>query len=161
MKIGNNPWLLLATMAVAACGGLGGLMSPKPTMVDLTVTAEPGINPVPPNNRPSPVVVRLYELASANRFLSADFYQLHRDASATLGKDLVAQDEFVMMPGGAESLVRELAPGTRYLGIVAVYRSIDRATWRALAQVQPNRTTPLEANLKPLTVTLVSAGTKS
>jgi type VI secretion system protein VasD len=158
MKIGDNPWLLLATMAVAACGGL---MSPKPTVVELTVTAAPGINPVPPNDRPSPVVVRLYELASANRFLNADFYQLDRDAPAALGKDLAAQDEFVMMPGGSESLVRELAPSTRYLGIVAVYRSIDRATWRALAQVQPNRTTPLEANLERLTVTLVAAGTGS
>jgi type VI secretion system protein VasD len=156
MKIGYNLWPLLATMAVAACGGL---MSPQPTVVELTVTAAPGINPVPPNGRPSPVLVRMYELASSNRFLSADFYQLHRDTSAVLGKDLVAQDEFVVTPGGSELLVRELAPSTRYLGIVAAYRSIDRATWRALAQVPPNRTTPLQANLELLTVTLVPAGT--
>jgi type VI secretion system protein VasD len=130
-------------------------------MVELTVTAAPGLNPAPPGNRPSPVLVRAYGLVSANAFANVDFYKLHRDAAAALGQDLVAQNEFVVMPASRETVIIELAPGARYIGLVAGYRAIDQATWRAVTAVTPGRTTPLEASLEPLAVRLAPAGSGS
>jgi type VI secretion system protein VasD len=102
--------------------------------------------------------VSLYELAAPNSFLDADFYRLSGGAAAALGKDLVAQDQFMMMPGATRSVVRELDPQTRFLGMTAAYRVIDQADWRALVPIPLNRMTPVQGRLDPLAVTLTPAG---
>lgn len=121
MKIRPYAWLLLAVLA--ACSG-----SKVPGEVELMVTASLGLNPTPADGRPSPVVVSLYELASTSAF--ADFFQLAGDAPAVLGEDLLGQDAFNMRPGTSQEIVRRLDPETRFLGIVAADRAIERANWR-------------------------------
>jgi type VI secretion system protein VasD len=128
--------------------------SPPPTVAEVVISAAPGLNPAPPDDRPSPVVIMLYELAGTEAFLTADFYQLSGSADATLGKDLVARDQLTVKPGTRHNWVREVDPRTRFVGIVASYRSIDQAGWRAVAPIPLNKTTDLLAHLDPLAVTL-------
>lgn len=92
------------------------------------------------NQRPSPLLVRLYELRSDASFAKADFTALHQSDVATLGSDLVLRDEWLLQPGESRPLQRTLSPETRFIGVFGVYRDIERAVWRASSAVRPGRT---------------------
>lgn len=126
---------------------------PPPTVVELTVQPDAGLNP-DPNGRPSPVVMRLYHLASKTAFETADFFQLYENDAAVLGPDLLGRNEVVVLPGQAQTLSRELKPDVRFLGVAVFFRKFDEAEWRALAPVPPNQTTPMTLSLGPLSVSL-------
>ena len=143
----------LASMVLAACQPEPPPPPPPPTVVELTVAAAPTVNPAP-DGRPSPVVVRVYELASPTTFNQADFLRLFNDDQGTLGADMLGRQELTLTPGSVQNVRRELRPEARFLGVVAAYRAYDQAVWRAVVPVPPNQTTPLTADVGPLAVTL-------
>ena len=69
----------------------------------INIAASAGINPNT-NNRPSPVVVRLYELKASAQFEAADFLSLYEKDQAVLGADIVTRDEFVLAPGEKKTI---------------------------------------------------------
>ncbi len=148
-RLGN----LVACLLAAALWGCAGA-APKPAVVELEVQPAADLNP-DPNGRPSPVVMRLYHLASNTAFGSVDFLQLYENEAATLGPDLLAREEVVLLPGQAQTLVRELSPDARFLGVAVFYRKFDGAQWHAVAPVPPNQTTKLDALVGALSVSLV------
>jgi type VI secretion system protein VasD len=129
---------------------------PPPTVVELTLAASPAVNP-DMSGRPSPVVVRVYQLVAPSGFVEADYFQLYDDQAGTLGADLVASEQLTLAPGASQSLTREFRSDARFLGIAAFYRDADNAIWRATAPVPPNQTTPLTARLDALAVSLAPA----
>lgn len=54
------------------------------------------------NGRPSPIVVRLFELKHPVTFENADFFSLYERAKETLAPDLVASEEIELRPGESE-----------------------------------------------------------
>jgi type VI secretion system protein VasD len=133
---------------VAACSG-----SPSPGSVDLTISAANDINP-DPAGRASPVVLRIYQLAGGTQFQAADFFQLFDKETPTLGPDLVAREEVTVAPGSTRNLTVALKPNAQAIGIAASFRDIDRASWRAVVDVPPTKTTKLKAEVKKLQVSL-------
>lgn len=133
---------------VAACSG-----SPSPGSVDLTISAANDINP-DPAGRASPVVLRIYQLAGGTQFQAADFFQLFDKEAPTLGADLVGREEVTIAPGSTRSLTVALKPNAQAIGIAASFRDIDRASWRAVVDVPPTKTTKLKAEVKKLQVSL-------
>ncbi|WP_233888768.1 type VI secretion system lipoprotein TssJ [Paraburkholderia flagellata] len=115
---------------------------PPPTAIKVNVVVLATANP-DSKGRPSPIVVRVYELKSTAAFDSADFFTLYGKDQATLGADLNAKNEFLLRPGESKSFEQVVQPGTKYVAIVAAYRDIERSRWRAVAPVPPNRTTSL------------------
>lgn len=116
-----------------------GLMGPakvEPTQVSGSIQAVAGLNPSV-NQRPSPLRVVIYELTSAATFGKADFMALYQSDQATLGQEFVSREEMTLLPGETKPYARTLAPQTRFLGVVAVYRDLERATWRTTVAVQP------------------------
>lgn len=105
---------------------------------DVTATldfqAVAGLNPGA-TGQPAPVRVRFYELKNSAAFLRADYFSLADHAPATLGVDLIDQDEVLVQPGERRIVARRLAPTTRHVGLVVGYREIDRAQWRAVLDV--------------------------
>ncbi len=146
---------LLATLFVAACV-TPPEPPPPPTVVVLTLTADAGVNPAP-NGRPSPLRVSVFQLAGTGSFESADYFALADQPAATLTADLRGSDEVILSPGASETLTRELPDGVTALGIVAHYRDLDRAVWRATAQVPPNRTTGVRVTLQPLSIDVAAS----
>jgi type VI secretion system protein VasD len=140
-----------ALWLVGACSG-----TPSPGSVDLTITAGNDINP-DPGGRPSPVVLRIYQLAAAPPFQAADFFQLFDKEQATLGPDLVSREEVTIAPGDTRNLTVALKPNAQLIGIAASFRDIDRATWRAMIDVPPNKTTKVKAVVNKLQVTLAKS----
>ena len=135
------------TVVLGALGVLvGGCASPsapptrapepvaEPVTLAATLVASAAANP-DVRGRASPLAVRLYELRSTTSFESADFFALFERDQATLGADLVARVEVVLRPGETQEILRKAGAETRYLGVVAAYRDLERSIWRVVAPV--------------------------
>ncbi|HYM03858.1 MAG TPA: type VI secretion system lipoprotein TssJ [Stellaceae bacterium] len=146
---------LVVSVSLTGCGS----KPPPPTIVELTVQATPTINP-DDTGRPSPVIVRIYQLAGAGAFEKADFFQLYEKEGAVLGTDLLGRDQVALAPGDSKSLTFEMKPTAKLIGIVAAFRDIGQATWRTEATVPPNKTTKLTIVVDKLAVQ-VAAGAGS
>jgi type VI secretion system protein VasD len=85
------------------------------------------------------VRVRIYELKNTASFARADYFALAERAQATLGADLIDQDEVLVQPGQRLSLDRSLNSVTRQIGLVVGYREIDQARWRTVLVVEPQQ----------------------
>lgn len=142
---------LLACLVLAVATGCA--TPGQPAMVELSVMPSADLNP-DANGRPSPVVLRVYRLASDSAFQAADFFQLYEQEAATLGPDLLGRDELMLLPGEGQNLLRRLEPDTRFVGVAVFYRDFETAGWRALAPVAPDGTTKLTASVEALSVSL-------
>ena len=119
---------------------------PKPSVAELSFVIDPNVNP-DASGRPSPVVVRIYELKSLSAFNRADFFSLYEKDRELLAADLVNRDELPMVPGGKPQAITTLRSDTRYLGVVAAFRDIEGARWRASTPIFVNQTTRMEIKL--------------
>lgn len=128
--------LMGAALLGAGCGGAP--KPPPPTVVSGAIQASPQLNPSV-NQRPSPLVLRIYELKSPAVFNSADFMSLYQGDQATLAADLVARDEFMLQPGENRPYKKTLGADTKFIGVVGAYRNLEKATWRAVVQLIPNK----------------------
>lgn len=102
--------------------------------VELTMNADTALNP-DLNGRPSPLVVRLYELKSLSVFNNADFFNLFEQDVALLGDELQMRDEMAFQPGETKIFERDLRADTRYLGLIGAYRDIENARWRSSIEI--------------------------
>jgi type VI secretion system protein VasD len=139
----------VALMGIAsACGS-----APSPTLVDITFKAAPDVNP-DPSGRPSPIFVRYYQLGATTTFTTADYFQLHDTEAAVLGPALLDRQELPLAPGASQTVAIEAKPGTTAIGIVAAYRDINNAQWRAQAPIAAGKKTTLEVQLGKLAVSV-------
>jgi type VI secretion system protein VasD len=95
------------------------------------ISAAPDTNP-DPNGRPSPVVVRLYQLKGDAAFAGAEFFGLFDDEEQALGAELISRVEFVLAPAEERTVDVPVAAGARFVGALAAFRDIRNAQWRAL-----------------------------
>ena len=121
------PLVALLAVALTACGG--------PRNVTLPVR---GVSPLNPNEaqESTPVNVRVWPLAGADRFKAATVDQLWTDAKTALGPDLLAAPAtFTVFPGSDSDPVveqrLEVPDSTSFLGILAMYQRSDAVDQRA------------------------------
>ncbi len=128
---------LLAAALLSGCGALGDVAAPSEATV--TVSASPNVNP-DASHRPSPVLVRIFQLKSAAALDQADYFKLTGDPQAALGDTLVAHDQALVTPGQTRSVPLKLDPATQVIGVVAGFRDVDHARWRTSVAVDPAST---------------------
>ena len=102
--------------------------------------------------RPSPVVVRVFDLKTPATFEAANFDGLFERDRETLAAELVARDEFVLNPGEGKKIERKLAPETKVLGVAVAFRELERATWRTTVALKPNAKNRINVALDGVTV---------
>ena len=129
----------LAGLCIAAA--LAGCASaPKPTQVtggSIEGTAQ--LNPSV-NKRPSPLVLRLYELKNATAFNSADFVALYERDKAELAADIVNREEIILQPGETRPVAaKTLAPEVKFIAVMGAFRDLERSQWRSVAAVLPGQ----------------------
>jgi type VI secretion system protein VasD len=88
--------------------------------------------------RPSPVVVRVYQLKVDTAFTNAAFEPLFDDDKQVLADGFVTRDEFTLTPGERRVIEVALAADTRFVGVVAAFRDIANAEWRAVVPAPRN-----------------------
>lgn len=130
------PLALAASILAAGCSSPP--KPPPPTTVDGTIQASAQVN-LSVNRRPSPLLLRVYELKTPSAFNSADFMALYQGDQAALAADLVAREEVMLQPGETRPYKKTLGAETKFIGVFAAYRNLEKATWRAVVPVQPNK----------------------
>ena len=115
---------------------------PKPveTHTDLIVSAD--VNP-DTSGRASPIVVRVFQLRNDGEFAAADFFPLYEKEKETLGASFISREEYVLAPGEARTLDLALNAEARFIGVIAAYRDIRSAHWRAISRPPEKKLTDL------------------
>lgn len=136
------PLPLRLALPLAVLVWLGGCAAPPPpppvTELIGMVQASANLNPSV-SRRPSPLLIRVYELKSASAFSAADFVSLYQRDQAELGAEMVSREEFTLNPGDSRPLAKVAAAETRFLGVFAAYRDLDRASWRSVVAIVPGQ----------------------
>ena len=135
-------WILAVAGVASACAKAP---PPKPPDTPLTIAAAPTAKVKAPltiavsadanpdsSGRPSPVVVRVYQLKTDAAFTGADFFALFNDDQMVLGQELISRDEFTLSPSERKTMDVTLAADTRFVGAIAAFRDIRNAQWRVL-----------------------------
>lgn len=140
----NSLIALTAVLLLAGCSTL----SPYShiTKLNLKLTASDQLNP-DLNGRPSPIVVRLFELKHPVAFENADFFSLYERAKESLAPDMVATEELELRPGQTVELKLSVEEGSRYVGVLAAYRDLPETKWRYTLQVAPLQITDVDLTL--------------
>ena len=149
--------LLLPALALAGCGGDA---APKTTGLRFIVQADDEINPNV-KNEASPVVLRIYELKSLNAFSQASLFELLDNDTAVLGADMVGKREIEIKPGEKQAFERATPVDTHYIGVIAGFRVIDQASWRASTQITPEKSGAVVVKVTAQAVTIAMTTDKT
>ncbi|MDN3519585.1 type VI secretion system lipoprotein TssJ [Aquisalimonas lutea] len=126
--------VVLLSLLASSCGLNRYVDTPTD---DLTLVASEDVNP-DVDGRPSPVVVRVYQLTDRNTFDTLDFRDAFGNAESLLGRELKGAAEFTLRPGESLEHTTELAGDASHMAVVAGYRAIDAARWKLVYSVSPN-----------------------
>ena len=150
---GRTSWWVLAGIALLALGtvscfrGKPALPVPAPPSVptSITITAPPNAKVKAPMTvatgadtnpdsagRPSPVVIRVYQLRTDAAFSKVEFFALFDDDQKVLGQELISRDEFVLAPSERRTIDITVSDDTRFVAAIAAFRDIRNAQWRAV-----------------------------
>jgi type VI secretion system protein VasD len=132
MRRGRCLVLLACSLAlVAGCAS-------SPPLLEGAIKAAASVNP-DGQGRPSPILLRVYELRSLAAFNSADFFSLFDKEAETLGAELVGREEYSLQPAETKPYKRQLQPDTKFIAVAAAFRDLDNAKWRQAAPVPASR----------------------
>lgn len=139
----------IAVLTLLLCSGCSAL-SPYSnlTKLDLALSTSDQLNP-DLDGRPSPIVVRLFELKHPVAFENADFFSLYERPRETLSPDFVASEELELRPGERYALKLSINESSRYVGVIAAYRDLPRSQWRQLIPLAPRQRAHSELRLEP------------
>ncbi|MBI3596645.1 MAG: type VI secretion system lipoprotein TssJ [Nitrospirae bacterium] len=106
---------------------------------------------------PLPVVVRIYQLSSKNRFESADFTTLWKNDREVLENDTLDRQEITLNPDSSVVLNLDSKKNPAYLAVMALFRKPQGDTWRQVIPLQASkvrsvRITVHERSTKTVTV---------
>ena len=107
------------------------------TETSVVVAASPDVNPND-EGRPSPIVVRIYQLRDDMAFRSASFSRLYDDEQNALGQDLISRQQVALAPGEQRNINVRLAKDARFVGAVAAFRQMASARWRETVAAPQN-----------------------
>ena len=148
-------WKLLALILAfgVVTGGCSRDKAPDPSPVSVELSASTDANP-DRNDRPSPVLVRVYELKSTGAFETADFFAMLEQDRAVLGSEMVNSWEFQLDPGESTTLDASFQASSGFLGVFAAYRNIERAKWRAVTSIRSGDDNVLAVNVGRIDVSI-------
>lgn len=115
---------------------------PKPEPARARLVASEQVNP-DESGRSSPIVVRVYQLRADGAFAGAEFFDLYSKEKEVLGESLIAREEYVLSPGETRDLEIPLNAQARHIGVLAAFRDIRAAQWRALTRAPEKTLTDL------------------
>lgn len=124
---------------------IGCSSTPKPPIAQISLNVQNDINPFLVNAKTPearPVVIRLYELTSLAAFNSTDFLSIFNDYQSALGNELLFSEEFRLVPGMRQKFNRPLNVDTRYVGVVAAFKELERAQWKAFTAIPVKEKNP-------------------
>ena len=77
---------------------------------------------------------------------------LFEQDKTVLANDIVTREEFVIRPGDTQTIDKLLPPETQAIGVMAAFRDLNRAQWRALAILAPAKDNTVVIELEDVMV---------
>ena len=102
-----------------------------PDSLTISINSAADLNP-DSDGRPSPIVLRIYELSDIKSFKEKDFFDIFDNDKESLAESLLKINEFELNPNESRKLDIRLNSSTKYMGFLAAYRDIDSAKWREI-----------------------------
>ncbi|RBP23467.1 type VI secretion system protein VasD [Marinobacter pelagius] len=108
-----------------------------PSRVDLTMLAEPGVNPNQ-SLAPTPIAFQVIELRDSSLLMAGDFDQLLNNLEDSLGQNYVDHSDYSLVPGQFRFVEPfEISEDTRYIGVIAFYAYPNLSQWKKVVKVDP------------------------
>ncbi len=159
MALARNFALMGATFALAACASVGDVVGDvvggedEPETYEVRLAAGADANPNAAG-RPSPTLVKVLTLNADATFRDADFFDLFEETEQTLGADLANQAVTTLTPGEEITIDIEGMEETGFIAVIAGFRALDDAEWRAVAPLSTFRKERVRIDLAGSRVTL-------
>lgn len=140
---------LVVSLAIAGCG------TPRAPLFQAQATQHVNRDV---SGSPLSVVVRAYQLSDRQAFdrLGLDSIADGKPETDTLGEQLLAQQEWVLTPGGSVETALPLEPQTRYVGLIGFFVQPDAQRWRLLADATAIRKHGLRIEVRDCHLVLMS-----
>jgi type VI secretion system protein VasD len=119
-----------AAIALASCKTVPVKPS-KEAKAKVALSAAADVNP-DAAGKPSPVVVRVYQLKGDAAFSGADFFALFDDEMKVLGPELIGREEYVLTPSEKRTVELAVLKTAKYVGVIAAFRDIRNSQWRVV-----------------------------
>lgn len=152
--------LLCIILMLSGCGLFGKKEKPpppppppEPTRVVLEFEAASDINPNS-EGRASPLYLRIYQLKAYTVFENADFFSLYDKDDQILARDLVAKEEILLKPNEKRTVFYEVPDDTGAIGLLGLFMDYENTRWKAVAGVQPNKTTVIRTHISQAGLTI-------
>ncbi|MDV3504780.1 type VI secretion system lipoprotein TssJ [Marinobacter sp. M-5] len=108
-----------------------------PSRVDLTMLAEPDVNPNE-SLAPTPIAFQVIEMRDSSMLMAGDFDQLLSDLEDSLGQNYIDHDDYSLVPGQFRFIEPfEVDSDTRFIGIIAFYAYPNLSQWKKVVKVDP------------------------
>ena len=138
--------ILLASLLLAttACSETPPAEEPDPCNVQIVTLRVYGSDLINPNEseKPRPVVVRLYQLASDLRMLNSRYNDILLRDAELLGEDMLKRDEVVVYPNDVVEIKFERIPEAYTLAGAAMMHGPQGHSWKAYYEFPPMPNTP-------------------
>ncbi|TKC78931.1 type VI secretion system lipoprotein TssJ [Trinickia terrae] len=103
-------------------------------VLDVDLNARASLNP-DEAQRPTSVVVRVYQLKDRKTFDSASYDDLLKNDRVLLAQDLLDMKGVRVTPGGAVSVTQPIQADARYVAVVAFFRDpVQDKPWRRVIE---------------------------
>src|SRR5262245_21222148 len=133
-----------AAIALASCKSVP-LKPSSESKATVALSAAADVNP-DAAGKPSPVIVRVYQLKGDTAFAGADFFALFDDDMKVLGPELIGREEYVLTPSENRTVELAVPKTAKFVGVIAAFRDIRNSQWRRLVPA------PLKKNNVTLSV---------
>jgi type VI secretion system protein VasD len=98
------------------------------------INATPFLNP-DRSGRSSPINLMIYQLKTPANFRRGTYSELVYHTGSFLGAELIDKTSKMIRPGSQSTVIQLLDSSAHYVGIIAAYRRLRRATWRRVFKV--------------------------
>lgn len=114
--------------------------------ISLIISAHPLTN-LDLSGRPSPTVVRVYQLRKEVDFNEASFFDLYDQDKTLLAADLLSREEFVVAPGSVVNRQLLIDTDARFVAIMAAFQDTNNSVHKQIQPVSSDSDTTLVAHL--------------
>ncbi|NQZ32441.1 MAG: type VI secretion system lipoprotein TssJ [Oceanospirillaceae bacterium] len=126
--------IITSSVILSACKTIPTISFDDPDkIINISISANSGSNP-DLAGRPSPTVIKIYQLSSDGKFKQTDFFTLYDDDS-TLSSDVLEHRELLLASQSSNSLLMTLDPKTQYIGITAAFQQSNNAKYKLLIPI--------------------------
>lgn len=146
--------ICLCLITVTALQGCALFARAWPPFNRQVITATTEINP-DATERPSPVQIKVMQLAQRTTFDNLTFDQLFYEGPLLLNNSLISESSLVLQPGEQVEHTISLQESVTHIAVIAAYRNIDQARWKHVYPIDPysHATTHIKLDAKGIAAT--------